>query len=45
VKLAPGVTVSTGARRSFMTTSACGVCGKTSIADICVLPQAALSDD
>jgi FdhD protein len=45
VRLAPGVTLPTGARRSFMTTSACGVCGKTSIADICVLPQAALADD
>src|SRR5512146_3047482 len=45
VKLAPGVTVGVGARRGFMTTSACGVCGKTSIADICVLPRAALSAD
>jgi FdhD protein len=45
VALAPGVTVSPGARRSFMTTSACGVCGKTSIDDICVLPQAPLSAD
>jgi FdhD protein len=45
VALAPGVAVSPGARRSFMTTSACGVCGKTSIDDICVLPQAPLSAD
>jgi FdhD protein len=45
VRLAPGIAVSAGARRNFMTTSACGVCGKTSIADICVLPHAALSDD
>ena len=45
VTLAPGVTVSSGARRSFLTTSACGVCGKTSIDDICVLPQAPLSGD
>jgi len=45
VTLAPGVAVSTGARRNFMTTSACGVCGKTSIDDICVLPQAPLSGD
>jgi FdhD protein len=45
VRLAPGVTVTAGARRNFMTTSACGVCGKTSVADICALPQAALSGD
>jgi FdhD protein len=45
IGLAPGVTVTTAARRSFLTTSACGVCGKTSIDDICVLPQAPLADD
>ena len=45
IALAPGVTVTSAARRSFMTTSACGVCGKTSIDDICVLPQAPLSAD
>jgi FdhD protein len=45
IALAPGVEVAAGARRSFMTTSACGVCGKTSIDDICVLPQAPLSAD
>ena len=28
-----------------MTTSACGVCGKTSIEDICVLPASPLSAD
>jgi len=45
VALAPGAAVAAGARRNFMTTSACGVCGKTSIDDICVLPQAPLSGD
>ncbi len=45
VTLAVGVTVTPGARRNFMTTSACGVCGKTSIQDICVLPHAALAAD
>ena len=45
VTLAPGVTVTQGARRNFMTTSACGVCGKTSVQDICVLPRAALAAD
>jgi FdhD protein len=28
-----------------MTTSACGICGKASIADICVLPSAPLAGD
>jgi FdhD protein len=45
VELAPGVAVSAGARRNFMTTSACGVCGKTSIDDIRVLPRAPLAAD
>ena len=45
VALAPGVAVAPGARRSFLTTSACGVCGKTSIKDICVLPRAPLAAD
>ena len=34
-----------GTRRNFMTTSACGLCGKTSIEDICVLPHATLAAD
>lgn len=42
VLLAPGVTVTSGARRNFLTTSACGVCGKASIEGICLLPHAAL---
>jgi len=45
VTLAPGVTLTPGARRNFMTTSACGVCGKASIEDICVLPHEALAPD
>ena len=45
VRLAPGVTIAPGAKRSFLTTSACGVCGKTSIRDICELPRAAVSED
>ena len=45
VTLAAGVTVAPSARRNFLTTSACGICGKTSIQDICVLPDAALAGD
>ena len=45
VTLAPGVVVTPGARRNFLTTSACGICGKTSIEDICVLAHAPLAAD
>jgi FdhD protein len=45
VTVAPGVTIQPGARRNFLTTSACGLCGKASIHDICLLPPAGLPAD
>ena len=45
VTLAPGIGFSPGLRRSFLTTSACGVCGKASIGELAVLPDFDLSQD
>jgi FdhD protein len=45
VTLRPGLTVRPALRRNFMTTSACGVCGKASIADLHVPGNFRLSDD
>jgi FdhD protein len=45
VSLSPEVTVPPGLRRSFLTTSACGVCGKASIQELAVLPEFDLSAD
>ncbi len=45
VTLAAGVSIPVGARRSFLTTSACGVCGKASVNDICLRPRFPLAGD
>jgi FdhD protein len=45
VSLAPDVTMTLAARRNFMTTSACGVCGKASIDDVRVALRADLTVD
>jgi FdhD protein len=45
VDLAPGVTVAPALRRNFLTTSACGVCGKTSIAELFVKGHSDLHAD
>jgi FdhD protein len=45
VSLGPDVAVPPGLRRSFLTTSACGVCGKASIQELAVMPDFDLSAD
>jgi FdhD protein len=45
VELRAGLRVSPGLRRNFMTTSACGVCGKASIAELEVAGRFRLADD
>lgn len=40
VTLGPLAVVPEGLRRNFLTTSACGVCGKASVQDICHIPGA-----
>jgi FdhD protein len=45
VVLGPGAAFRPELRRGFMTTSACGVCGKTSIAELLVTPRFDLRED
>jgi FdhD protein len=45
VALRPGLTVQTGLRRNFLTSSACGVCGKASIDELLVPGKFDLLDD
>ena len=45
VTLSPWVSVTPALRRNFLTTSACGVCGKASIEDLAVLPDFGLAHD
>jgi FdhD protein len=39
VELRPGLTAAPALRRNFLTTSACGVCGKASVAELLVRPS------
>jgi FdhD protein len=45
VVLRPGLTVQTGLRRNFLTSSACGVCGKASVDELLVPGRFDLLDD
>ena len=45
VELRPGLTVTPAARRNFMTTSACGVCGKASSAELFVATSWDINED
>ena len=45
VTLRPGLVPDAGLRRNFLTSSACGVCGKASIADLHVPGRYQLADD